>query len=344
MTELRVISDEVGSQELAWIAALYGPVDPKYRSQSFLRHQFLDNPFGWSVHVFAIDDGVPVAHTSAIPCRARSGSRELVAAKVEALVVAESHRGRRDDGTNIAVTINERLHEAVHSRGVPVLFALATEQANRVFERAGYRSVRHDAISYVAVTSARKAARGRSWRAAASVAVLSAFHRLLLAAASVPARVVAGFPAVDVRNVSADDVALVLPASTGPWTISGSDAWDWYAGSGLLRVVEVAGRFGSHAVVRLPVDADDRAPAQIVAWQPRRGGIIPALLLLDAVMGAARRTGAGTLRFQPPTFSGSLDRVCRGLGWLTRPIVALELHGDASFDHVALSPFFYVTF
>jgi hypothetical protein len=344
MIELRVVSDRASEHDLEWIADLYGAVDPKYRSSSFLNHQFLDNPFGWSVHVFAVDDGVPVAHTAAIPCRARDGDREIVAAKVEALVVAVSHRGRRHNGKSLAVTINEHLVEAVHGRGVPVIFALATPQANRVFERAGFHAVRHGAVFHVLVANARRAARGRRALAAIGFAVLSGIQGLLLTAVAVPARVAVGFPRVDVGPVALDDVALIEPPAAEPWTISGRDAWDWYAGSGLLRVLEVAGPFGSRAVVRLPADDDDTAPAQIVAWRLRRSGVISALLLLHAATRAARAARVGTLRIQDPASSDELVRLCRTLGWLRRPIVDLELHADASFDRVALSPFFYVTF
>ncbi len=301
-------------------------------------------PFGWSVHVFAIEDGVPVAHTAAIPCRARDDDHELVAAKVEALIVADTHRGRREDGTNIAVTINERLLEATHARGVPVLFALATPQANRVFERAGFRAVRHHAVTYVLVTNARRAAHGRGRPAAAGLLAIAGLQRALLMTIAMPARLIAGFPKVELRKVSSDDVGHVEPTPSGSWTICGRDAWAWYAGSGLLRTVEVAGRFGSRAVVRLPVDSGDRAPAQFVAWKLRRRGIISVLLLLGAVAAEARRVGAGTLRLQAPDESCILVRTCRALGWVERPIADLELHGDGSFDRVALSPFFYVTF
>lgn len=345
MIELKVVAGRADEEQLAWIGSLYGGVDPKYTSHSFLRHQFAANPFGWSVHVFALEHGRLVAHTAAVPCRARNGDQEFVAAKVEALVVAESHRGRLADGTSLAVVINERLCEAAHEHGVPVLFALATARANRVFERAGFRPIRHGASSYVLLTASRALDRRRA--AAIAAVVLAAAQRVWLTASFAVARLLAGTPAVVVRIASIEDGELIQRQLTDGWTISGTDAWDWYVASGLLRTVEIAGHAGSRAVVRLPTSGEDDAPAQVVAWKPRRSGSLPALLLLGTVANLARATGARTLRFQPwqgTDRDHALARGCRWLGFVRRPIAELELHGDGAFDHVDVSPFFYVTF
>ena len=57
-------------EQLGWVADLYGPVDPKYSSLEFLRHQLNENSYGWSAHAFAFDDGKPVGHTAIVPFRA----------------------------------------------------------------------------------------------------------------------------------------------------------------------------------------------------------------------------------------------------------------------------------
>lgn len=346
MTEIRIAVRAPDEEELGWIAQLYGVVDPKYGSPAFLHHQFVENPLGWSVHVFALENGEPVAHTAAIPCRARRGGEELLAGKVEALVVAASHRGRRADGSSLAVEINERLHEAAHAAGIPVLFALATAQANRVFERAGFRPVSHGVPSYVLVTDGAAAARGRGSTALA-VRAIGIAQRAALALARTAVRLSAGRPEVLVTPAATADAELARADQSSRWTIAGSDAWSWYAASGLLQAVEIAGPFGAKAIVRLPRDAADEAPAQIVAWRPRREGLLPPLLLLLTVARLARAAGAATLRFQPwagPGGDTGLPRACRILVFLRRRIVELELHGEVEFDEVALTPFFYVTF
>ena len=345
MIDFLVISGHADERELGWIASLYGEVDAKYASLDFLRHQFVDNPIGWSAHVFALDEGRPVGHVAAVPCRARTGSSELVAAKVEALVVAPSHRGRRVDGRSLPVVMSERLRETARERGAVVLFALATDQANRVFERAGFHPVQHGAFSLVLVT--RPQTRSQNRRVASGLVALMVVQRFVLAVAFGAARLGAGFPSVSIRTPDARDAELTASSPRSGWTISGDDNWAWLTGSGLLHTVEISGPHGSRAVVRLPSGAGDDAPAQIVAWEPRRPGARSAILLLGFVARHAHAAAAPTVRFQPwpdNVHAHNLERMCRRLGFVRRSIVALELDGEAELDDAVVSPFFYVTF
>jgi hypothetical protein len=145
------------------------------------------------------------------------------------------------------------------------------------------------------------------------------------------------------------DADLVAPreAQEG-WTVSGADAWEWYAGSGVLQTIDVGGRYGSRAIVRL--DRVNEAPLQIVAWRPARSGLAPALLLLGTAARLARRNGAPTLRFQPWAGrggDGALAAACKALGFVRRKEADLLLHASdaaAVGARVQLTPFFYVTF
>ena len=84
-------------------------VDAKYRSLSYVRHQFVDNLFGWSVNIFALAEGRAVGHCGVIPFRARRGAEPFIAGKLEALAVDGRHRGRRaDDGGSLATDILSR--------------------------------------------------------------------------------------------------------------------------------------------------------------------------------------------------------------------------------------------
>ena len=150
----------------------------------------------------------------------------------------------------------------------------------------------------------------------------------------------------DPRSASLLDSDAALAAATaGPeeWTVSGSDAWDWYAGSGVLQAVDV---HGSRAIVRL----ESGANMQIVAWRPKRPGLLSALLLLGGLAQLARRNGAPTLRFQPWPGSGGdngLARACALLGFVRRRETQIVLAStDPAFESLGLrlTPFFYVTF
>jgi hypothetical protein len=145
----------------------------------------------------------------------------------------------------------------------------------------------------------------------------------------------------------ASDTTLATASADGnAWTVSGADAWDWYVGSGVLQVVEVPGRRGSRALVKLAPDET----VQLVSWQPSRPSAGAAILLLGSLARLARGSGAPTLRFQP--WRGGADevqlaRACRRLGFVQRPEVGLVVHSaDPRFDEarLELTPFFYVTF
>lgn len=334
--ELRTIRGPLADEQLAWLADLYGPVDPNYGSLDYLRHQFVENPFGWSVHVFALADEGAVGHCGAVPFRARACGEAITAGKLEALAVARSHRG----GT-LAVEILQTLYAFAHENGMEVLFGFAPPRVAAIHVRAGCRLMPLDAPAWVLVSSPtaftepRRRLAGRLLYLAQNGLLTTVWvgARLLGGAWSAP---VAGpVTAADAELGEADDEA-------GYWTVSGADAWDWYSGSGVLEALDVPGRFGSRAVVRV-----HEGPAQIVAWRPRRPGLIAKILVLGAAGRLARRRGAPTLRFQPwrgRGGDGGLARACAWLGWIRRNEFDVLVHSAGSEAELRLTPFLYVTF
>ena len=315
-----------------------------------MRHQFVGNPYGWSAHAFVLDDGEAVGHCAAVPFRARLGETPLVAGKIEAVVIAESHRGGRTEaGESLAVAMLREMYAFAHENGVEMLFGLAPPRVGAIHRRAGCRRLTLEAPTYVLVTKPRTVAREWSKRRRAATVAGSLGQNALLATAYTAARVVTGaWRAPTVGLPAAADAELaVATAAAGEWTVSGADAWEWYAGSGVLQAVELGGRFGSRAIVRLR--EADAAAVQVVSWRPKRPGRLPAVLLLGALRRFARRGAAPSLRFQPWQGSGddSLARACRLLGFAQRGEVELVLHSTdpALADAVpVLTPFFYVTF
>jgi hypothetical protein len=348
--ELRTVRGPLDDEHLGWLSELYGPVDAKYGSLDFLRHQFNGNPFGWSACVFALDDGKPVGHSGVVPFRGTLDGRPIVLGKIEAVVVAASHRGRREDGSSLAVDVLRTLYAFALDGGVDVLFGLAPPHVARVHARAGCGSTPVDAPAWVLVASARSFGRGRRRVERLAAHGLALAQGIVVSAAAGAARLATGsFGAATIRDPTAADAELgVATPPPGHWTMSGADAWDWYAGSGLLKMLEVPGRAGSRALVRL----DDSQPStvQIVAWQAWRSGLLPAVIMLGAVARLARRRASPTVRFQPwpgAGGDGELRRACRVLGLVRRPKVdLLVLARDPAFpvDDVRLTPFFYVTF
>ena len=341
MTEIIALRGPLDDERLGWIAALYGPVDAKYASLHYVRHQFVENPFGWAVHTFVMDGNRAAGHCAAVPFRANFGGDELVAGKIEAVVLAEDQRGRRiDDGRSLAVAMLAAMYASAHEHGIPVLFGLAPPAVAAVHARAGCERRRVPDQTYVGIATPR--ADTATGKRRVAMRLLAGVQRALIAA--VPRL------HTDLATAGAKDVTLVAipPPRDGSWTISGETSWAWYVGSGLLHVVETRGRAGARALIRL---ADTPgADVQIVAWQPRGQALASAVLLLAAVARLARARGARTIRFQPwagTAGDGALARACRLLGFVRRAETELVLNAATSQLAVAdvqLTPFFYVTF
>lgn len=348
MTEIVTVRGPLGEERLGWVASLYGAVDAKYASLDYVRHQFDANPFGWSVHAFVMEGERAVGHCAAVPFRAQFAGSEAAFGKIEAVVLAESHRGRRlEDGRSLAVAMLAAMYEAAHGHGLDLLFGLAPPGVSAVHARAGCERRPLTAPTYVAVATPSAAAVAGARRLAYR-SLASAQHMALATAA----RFVdpAGRRRAEPRPLEPNDEQLSTAASppADAWTVSGADAWHWYAGSGLLHAVETTGRFGARALVVL--SSNPGADVQLVAWRPHGRPLPSAFVLLAALAQLAEERGARTLRFQPwagPAGDGALTRACRMVGLVARPETELVLHArDAALlaADVQLTPFFYVTF
>jgi hypothetical protein len=346
--EIEAMRGPLDDERLGWIADVYGVVDAKYASLEFLRHQFVDNPFGWSAHVFVLDDGRAVGHCSGIPFRARRGEEAVVAGKIEAVVVDADHRGRRPDGRNLATEMLSTLYPFGLECGMDGLFGFAPPHVARVHVRAGCHDVPANSPAHTLLTHPSAYLCGeRSAKRRAAVRLLAAGQTAAATTGAVVSRVLSRRgPHRLERPTAADaELAAAIPAPDA-WTVSGADAWDWYVGSGTLEALEIPGRDGSRALVRIPTSGS--SPGQIVAWRPRRPGLLPALALLDTAGRIARERGTPTLRFQPWNGAGgdgSLTRACTVLGFASRPEAPLVVYSrDPRFDELRVTPFFYVTF
>jgi len=346
--EIDAVRGPLDDERLGWIASVYGVVDSKYASLDFLRHQFVDNPFGWSAHIFVLDDGRAVGHCSGVPFRARRGEETVVAGKIEAVVVDADHRGRRPDGRNLAREMLSMLYPFGLECGMDGLFGFAPPHVARVHVRAGCHEVPAHAPAHTLLTHPSVYLRDeQSPRRRAAIRLLTAGQSAAAAAGAVVSRVVSRPGPHRLERPSAADAELAIAnAASDAWTVSGADAWEWYVDSGTLEALEIPGKDGCRALVRIPTSGS--SPAQIVAWRPRRPGVLAGLLLLETAAGIARERGAPTLRFQPwagAGGNGGLARACALLGFVRRPEAALVVYSrDRRFDELRVTPFFYVTF
>jgi GNAT superfamily N-acetyltransferase len=319
--ELVELSGRLTDEHVGWITSVYGPVDAKYRSGDYVRHQFVDNPYGRSVNVFAVADGRPVGHCGVVPFRARRGEEVFAAGKLEALAVDVAYRGG-----SVATDVLSRLYPLAVESGLRPLFGLAPPAVARIHVRAGCHLVPTNAPAYTCVTD--PSSFGGSRRAA--VRALAATQQALLL-----------FPPSS-RLEAPQPEQETFEAGTA-WTVLGADAWDWFSGSGVLRTLVAS---ASRALVRL--DESQPSTLQIVRWRPRERSLSAAHGLLRAAAELARERQAPTLRFQP--WLGDADeqmlaRACRLAGFVRRPEADLLLYPDgADVDDFRLTPFFYVTF
>jgi hypothetical protein len=347
--EIVSVRGPLDDERLGWITELYGPVDQKYGSIEFVRHQFVRNPFGWSAHIFVLDDGRPAGHCSAIPFRARRGSEELVAGKIEAVVVDPEHRGRRPDGRNLAIEMLSTLYPFGLDCGMDGLFGFAPPRVARVHVRAGCHEVAAEAPAYTFLLRPNLYMKDeRSRKRRVSARLLTVGQTTAVGAGHAAARVTSLARTYSLEQPGDEDAALgAAHRDDTAWTVSGDDAWEWYAGSGTLQTLHIPGRWGCRAIIRVAA-APGTSPAQIVAWRPNRAGIRPGFLLLGAAARVAREHGAPTLRFQPwdgDGGDGELARACALLGFVRRPEASLVVFSrDPRFDALRVTPFFYATF
>lgn len=336
--EIRASCGPLTGEQVGWIVDLYGPVDAKYRSSSYVKHQFVENPFEWSVNVFAFDGGRAIGHCGVIPVRARRTSGTFVAGKLEALAVDGAYRGRRaEDGGSVATDILKRLYPFALESGIELVFGLAPPPVARIHVRSGCHLVPTNAPAYTSVVDAESfAGPAGTWKRRMGAYGLAGLERAFLAP----------FPRSFSLELPRDaDEGMALAADDAfRWTVSGSDTWHWFAGSGVLRVLELGG--GVRALVRL----DDSHPTtvQILSWRARRLGLASAFRLLASAAALARTHRAPTLRFQPWRGGAEetvLARACALAGFVRRPEADLLLYPDGpEVDEVRLTPFFYATF
>lgn len=304
MTEILTLAGPLEPRKLAWVSDLYGRVDPKYRRTDVLEHVFTATHEP-ALHSFAVDRDQPVGHCAVVPTPGRLGSDPLRAGKLEALFIEETHRGRRTGQAPVVATLLTRLYAFADEQGLELVHALATPEIGRVIRFTALDGVGER--SHVAAASPQ----------ALPTRTLAATQRLLLGleAAGTGSRFELRLPTPgDV------DLAEARSAAKGRWTVAPADAWSWYVGSPLLRVLEVAGPYASRALVQLP--GSPREPFRLAGWRPERPGLRSALALLRAAGRAARESGAATFRFQPwdsPAANGALERGCRVAGFVRRP-------------------------
>jgi hypothetical protein len=313
---------------LAAVGELYGRVDEKYRRPSFLKHLFVENPYGWAIHSFARDGEAVVGHCAVVPVPARVDGRPADSGKVEAYVVDERYRRDKElaKGRHLALDVLTAVTGAAAERGIDPLHAFLTPHVGAIFERAGYRAEMTTTRPFVLATSS---------------GVLAAAQRVPVSIARSALRVVARpEPPTD------SDAELVEPASDAlSWTIAGSDSWEWFAGSGFLHALEVTGARGGRALVSIEGDGD---PLHLLAWRPKHADLSSAVALLAALARFARERSAPTLRIQPWQ-GGEQDRVlvraCRLLAFVPRaPFTIYVRSRRDDLDAVSPSPFFYATF
>jgi len=339
VTEI-VTGERLDAERLAWVGELYGAADPKYRDREFLQHLLLHGPAGPALHAFAIADERPVGHCAVVPLPARRGPSALRTGKLEALFVAPSHRGRRPDGEIVVQSLLTRLYALADARDVDLVHAYVTAAVGRV---TGFDPLAVGERSLVAVLAPRGAPVPRR-------VVGIGQHGVQAAGGLIAAR--GRRPRVIVRRPTASDIDLADAPSppAGRWTSLARDVWDWYCASPVIRVVELDGRDGSRALVQVARSGGEAV--RLAAWRPARAGLRPALLLVDALVRLARRSGAAALRFQPwdsPAADGALVTACRLLGLVRRDdLTTLWVRtADAELrraDAVTPTPVFYLGF
>ena len=84
---------------------------------------------------------MPVGHSAVIPTPARRGNAALRAGKLEALVVAESHRGSRGGDVPVVRLVLDGLYALANARGFEVLHAYVLPRVGSVIHSSASTDV-----------------------------------------------------------------------------------------------------------------------------------------------------------------------------------------------------------
>ena len=343
IVEFEAVDGPLDSRRLAWVAALYGDVDPKYRRSEFLEHLFVRGPAGPALHAFAVAGATAVGHAAVVPTPARRGDSALRAGKLEALVVSESHRGARGGPVPVARTLLDRLYTRTDERGIELLHAYVLPRVGRA---TGFTRI--DGIGRASLVSLlhRPGDGATSVRRRTLAGLQLALHgsvRAALRLSRPDAR------RAVVRPLSLDDADLldVPPLPAGRWAVVANGAFDWYAASPHIRVLELSGSCRSRLLVQLP--ASPLQPLRIAGSRSERPGVRTAALGLAAAARLARDAGAATLRLQGPQTDPHTRGAAYALGFVPRrDLTTLWVRAaDASLarrDAVIPTPMLYLGF
>ena len=342
MIEIETLVGPLDDVGLASIGDLYGRVDKKYLHLAYLRHLFVENPYGWALHSFARDGDDIVGHCAVIPIRARVEGQPADSGKVEAYVVDERYRRNRQRGgeRSVALDLLTTVSDAAAERGIDPLHAYLTPRVGAIFERAGYRAETTNARPYVLVTGDAQREREAIARSLAAVQRAPSF----VVRAALGAFGIAG--AARSETVDERDSDLVsVSSSEHEWTIAGTDSWDWFLASGCLEAIELSGPRGARALLAADADA---GPVHLLGWRPNRPGLTAALALVAALSRFAKERSAATLRIEPwqgGSDNAALVRACRLLALVPRePFTIYVRSTRPSLGTLQPSAFFYATF
>jgi len=336
--ELHVFQGSADDREIDWIVELYGAVDRKYANRWFVRHQFVTNAVGWSLHAFAVADGRAVGHCALLPVPARLGEERIVSGKFEAFAVDQAYQSATlPDGRMVGLALIAELYSRAPSAGFALLHDLVEPSIGLMHRMHSASRVPVSWETYVAVGDRRAlTSLGPGW-AIAGRGVAWGQEMLRLAAP-----LLAGRALVREARIADEPPRIQGSRSSSSWTIEADDIWDWLVGTGLLAWVEEPS--GGRALFRVPGPAAQAA--ELLNWCPGRRPLAGAVAAISAVAKVGRE--GRSIRICNSAGDPDLRRAARLLGLLrARDQLTLYVKGlrpDLDATDVAVNPFFFATF
>ena len=337
MIELRLFRGAPGDEETNAIVDLYGPSDRKYAEPRFVRHQFAENPFGWSLHVFAYDGARAIGHCALLPLPARIGDETVASGKFEAFVVDPEYQSSTlAEGGLVGLGLLAELYTGAEEAGFAILQDLAQPELGLMHRMHGAHRVPVPWQTLVGVGNLDTLGTLGTGRALAATGLAFGQRAAQLLSAPISGGAV-------VRAVEASDEPPPLRGlRSSTWTLEAADMWEWLARSGLLAWVEEPS--GGRALVRVPGPAAQAA--ELLDWRPGRRRLAGAIATITA---AARLGREGrSIRIANPSGDEDLRRAARLLGFLPArdplTLYVKSLRFDIDATDVAVTPYFFATF
>lgn len=145
MVEIQLVKGPISKHHIEQIVRLYGLVDAKYASVEYCNYLFNNNPFGFSIHAFAVVDRQIVGHISLIPMYIDTPDGIRISLKAEAFYLDPEYRDNwvdyQEDSLPLGLALPKVLYDFALRDDFKVIHLLADDEVGKIHCFAGCKKL-----------------------------------------------------------------------------------------------------------------------------------------------------------------------------------------------------------